>query len=234
MLDIQTSETNEAYLRRLSGKKRQSLRRKWRQLSKLGELKYARYTDSALPAAMREFLVMERGGWKGTAGTAMDLSDGTRSLACDVLSSRDYGATHVEALRLDDKPIAMSIHVAINGHAFFFKPAFDEMFAAYSPGQLLHLKTIESLYCDRWAVQIDSAVVPNDQLGTIWRERKRIGRVLVATSEKAPRGLVHATSTTLRAYTKSRSVASRVYRRTRHHSIAVQQDMKTRTSASAK
>lgn len=217
VLDTSAGETFDAYLQDMKAKKRQSLRRKWRQLAERGELDYARYHADDLPKAMSDFLALERSGWKGAAGTAMDLSDRTRSLAQDVLSNADYGATHIEALRLDGRPIAMSIHIAVNGQAFFFKPAFDETLATYSPGQLLHFKTIEELYRDRWAEQIDSAVLPHDQLSAIWRQRKRVGRVLVTTSPKAPSPLLEAASTTVRAYADSRGFAAQIYRRARQH-----------------
>lgn len=217
VLDTRAEDTFDAYLLNLKAKKRQSLRRKWRQLADLGELKYQRTHGHDVSQAMAEFLALERSGWKGAFGTAMDLSQFTRSLAHDVVCSSEFGATHIEALRLDDRPIAMSIHLAVNGQAFFFKPAFDEAYAAYSPGQLLHLKTIEELYRDRWAERIDSAVKPHDQLSAIWRERKRIGRVLVATSPKAPSRLLEATSSTVRAYASTRSAAAQVYRRARRH-----------------
>ncbi len=214
-IDLRAARSFEDYVKRMKGKKRQSLKRKWRKLAELGKLDYRRSCGGDLPAAMSDFLALERAGWKGDAGTAMALSEHTRSLAQDVLCNPQFGSTHIEALRLDGRPIAMNIHVCDRAQAYLFKPAYDQSLAPFSPGQLLHLKTVEGLFRDNWTDHLDAAVPRHDQLGAIWRDRRRIGRVLVATSRTMPKPLLDATAAGVRTYANARSVASHALRKTR-------------------
>ena len=187
LIDLAAAETGDAYLARLAGKTRQTLRRKWRQLEKLGSLTYETFTGDDLPSAMR-------------------------AMALDVFAGEDAGTTRVEALCLDGRPIAMSIHVGGGDSAVHFKPAYDERYASASPGRLLYMKSVEGLYRDRWATSLDSAVRPDSQLGSIWRERRRVGTLLIGTAPGTPRRLLAASSAVLHGFGSARGVLGRARR----------------------
>lgn len=215
-LDAGSAANFDAYLQRLSGKKRQSLRRKLRKLECLGTITHTVHVGADVGAAMDEFLVLEASGWKGRAGTAMKLNAETQSLARDVLANERFGLTRIEALRLEGRPVAMSIYVGTEKAAFLFKPTYDETYANMSPGRLLYLKTIETLFETQWTTRIDSAVPENDQLCSIWRDTIRVADVLVSTSPQQPRIALDSVAATISALKACRQGAAAAYRTTKN------------------
>lgn len=219
-LDAGSAPSIDAYLQRLSGKKRQSLRRKLRKLEGLGTVNHTVHVGADVGKAMDEFLVLEASGWKGRAGTAMKLNAETQSLARDVLSNERFGLTRIEALRLDGRPVAMSIYVGTEKAAFLFKPTYDETYANLSPGQLLYLKTTETLFETRWTSKIDSAVPENDQLRAIWCDRIGVADVLVSTSPQQPAIALDSVAAAISGLNTCRQGAATAYRTTKnslHH-----------------
>ena len=77
-------------------------------------------------------------GWKGARGTAL-IEEPTRAAfareAAEV--SRATVALRVHELALDGAAIASGVELRAGRRAFFWKIAYDEAFAAYSPGVLL-------------------------------------------------------------------------------------------------
>lgn len=186
LIDTASADTAEQYQQRLHRKTRQTLRRKKRQLEALGCLTFTAHRGPDLGPAMREFLHLEQRGWKGAAGTAMAQSAETLALVEDVLADEASEFARIDSLRLDGHAIAMSIHIGGGGSALHFKPAYDESYARYSPGMLLHMMTIEHLYADGWATCLDSATKPEDQISAIWRDRRHFGSVLIGASPRTP------------------------------------------------
>ena len=76
----------------------------------------------------------------------------------------------------------MNLNLRSQDAAFTLKTAYDEAFAAYSPGALL----------DRWSVTLvaaghltrfDSCADPGHRIEAIWHEQERIATLLVGVSE---------------------------------------------------
>ena len=63
----------EELLANCSGSRRKTLRKGWKRLNKLGEVRYQLVSDKdAIPAAIDAFLKVEESGWKGKEGTALN------------------------------------------------------------------------------------------------------------------------------------------------------------------
>jgi CelD/BcsL family acetyltransferase involved in cellulose biosynthesis len=84
-------------------------------------------------------------GWKGKANTAMASSAAHRQFFMEAVAQafecrKIFGA----ALRLDGRMIAGRLGFRSSEGSYLFKIAYDERFAAFSPGTLLELQTIEN------------------------------------------------------------------------------------------
>lgn len=129
----------------LSGRTRKHVRRQRERLAGMGALEYSTLETTSDPKAwLREFLDLEATGWKGKANTAMASSATHRQFFMEATAAalerrQMFGA----ALRLDGRMIAGRIGFRSSEGSYLFKIAYDEQLAAFSPGTLLELHTIE-------------------------------------------------------------------------------------------
>lgn len=147
------------------------------------------HTFATLTAAMDvaawtdEFLVLERGGWKGAAGSA---------LACDPRTTEMFraamnegfasGRLHAHALRVGGRAIAMTTYLVRNGRAYGFKACYDEAFAAYAPGLLLLKEVMRVLSVP---IVFDSCADANQgALNEMWRDRREILDICVSLGRR--------------------------------------------------
>ena len=171
------------------GKKRKELRRQHKRLAEEGVLSFARRDGSTdLDQWIGDFLALERAGWKGENGSALDCADETRALFHNALHGAvKAGKLELLAHYLDDKPIAMLVNFLSPPGAFSFKTAFDEDYARFSPGVLLQYENLELLerdgieWCDSCAAQ------DHPMIDSLWSGRRSIGRYSVAIGGKAKR-----------------------------------------------
>lgn len=124
---------------------------------------------------LAQFLALERAGWKGHAGSAMDCADETRGFFLAVL--RDAAARRsFEAgiLRAGERVLAISTQLGGSGQRFGFKMAYDESFACYAPGLLL-LNRLTDSFVERQVGQVDSCAAPDQQpISRLWPERREL------------------------------------------------------------
>ncbi len=132
-------EPEAYYSATVRGKKRKELRRQANRLSELGDVQFTQINDDAgLRQWIDEFLALEKQGWKGESGSALDCSDETRNFFRYTL----HGVAKADQLerhdvRLDGKPMAMLVNFLSAPGSFSFKTAFDEEYSRFSPGVLL-------------------------------------------------------------------------------------------------
>jgi hypothetical protein len=89
------------------------------------------------------------------------------------------------ALHLDGRPVAQRCNFTAGEGSFFFKPAFDEEYARFSPGLLLELETIRRLHAKPQIRWMDSCTTPdNRMMNGIWTDRRVIQTTLVATHKR--------------------------------------------------
>ena len=176
------------------GKKRKELRRQKNRLAEDGELTFARHTgDDGLVEWTREFLALERAGWKGSNGSALDCSPLTRALFTDTLKgAAAIGKLERLELRLDGRPLAMLVNFLCAPGSFSFKTAFDEDYARFSPGVLLQIENLVLLdragidWCDSCAAE------GHPMIDSLWTGRRSIGRYSVAIGGSGRRALFGA------------------------------------------
>ncbi|MEW4467970.1 GNAT family N-acetyltransferase [Parasphingorhabdus sp. JC815] len=169
------------YTANVRSKKRKELRRQAKRLGEMGEVRFSCHRDdTGLNDWIDDFLTLERAGWKGQQGSALDCSDDTRSFFGEALTgAAHYGQLERHDLRLDGKPLAMLVNFRSPPGSFSFKTAFDDAYSRFSPGVLLQLENLKMLDqpdCD-W---MDScAAEDHPMIDSLWSGRRHIGRFSV-------------------------------------------------------
>ncbi len=165
-------------------KKRKEINRLENRLAELGELQFS--TLESDEEAMRwidDFLVLEKKGWKGEAGSALGCDPAiSEFFRASCLGAQRAGKLDFHRLDLDGKPIAMLVNFLTAPGGFSYKIAFDEDYARYSPGVLLERYNLRIL--DRADIEwVDScASEDHPMINSLWRERRQIVRVTVPLS----------------------------------------------------
>ncbi len=170
----------------VGGKRRKEAGRLLRRLQDKGEVAFSSATSiGQVRNAMEAFLALEAGGWKGERGTAL--------LCNPVLATFSRAATRrlaglskcrIETMSFDGKPIAMGIVLISQGHAAFWKIAFDEAYAAWSPGVQLTLAMARNFAQDPSITLVDSCAMPDHpMIDHVWTDRREIIDVLVGAGD---------------------------------------------------
>lgn len=195
------------------GKRAKEWRRQHRRLLDRGPLAFrsARDPDS-VRLATEYFLLLEASGWKGRRGTALAqdpaLALFTRALTGDL--ARD-GRCRIESLELDGRPIAMGIVLRSRDRAYFWKTAFDESFAALSPGKQFALALTTAQREDPRTALTDSCALPDHpMIDRLWPERMTVADVIVATSATSA-GSVTRAAAWLRVRRRCRALLKTAY-----------------------
>jgi CelD/BcsL family acetyltransferase involved in cellulose biosynthesis len=182
------------YLERALGRHRhKELRRQWRRLSETGAVLFASTGEPAdVAAALEDFLVLEASGWKGRAGSAAAqheaqrrfMQSAVRELAAD-------GKVAIDRILVDGRTVAATILLRSGRSAWFWKIAYDEVFARFSPGVILSAVLTNELAEDATILTTDScASADHPMIDHLWRERLALGNRLIAVRPQAPFALV--------------------------------------------
>lgn len=183
------SATRSAYLERaLGGRRFRELRRTVRRLGETGTLSSTTETEpQAVVAALEDFLVLEAGGWKGKSGTAVacnaSILDFVRSAVAGLCSEHKID---IDRLALDGQAVAVGITLRSGDAAWFWKIAYDESLARYSPGVALIALVTERLAADPTIVCADScATADHAVINRTWSERLALHDLLIAVRPQA-------------------------------------------------
>ena len=173
----------------LGPRKQKELRRLGRRLSELGAVLFTSATKpAAVAAATEDFLVLEARGWKGRAGTAMAAHDDLRRFlrtAVDRLAAE--GKVCIARILLDGRAIAAAIVLRSGPTAWFWKIAYDEALARFSPGVMLTVALTEELTDDVTLAQADSCANSyHPMIDHIWRQRLVLVDRLLAARPEVP------------------------------------------------
>jgi len=91
-----------------------------------------------LPDAVRTYGEIEQRGWKGEAGTAVDINDNSGSFYVEMLDRfAARGQATAYQLIFDNEPVASAITIKGCGMMVILKITFDEAKSDYSPGLLM-------------------------------------------------------------------------------------------------
>jgi CelD/BcsL family acetyltransferase involved in cellulose biosynthesis len=163
---------------------RKDWRRLMRRLSEQGtlEVRSLQASDDVAPW-ISDFLMMEAAGWKGRNGTALATdAAGTAFFHNMATAAHARGALHMAGLFMDGRAVALQCNLFAQGQGAAFKVAFDENWAAFSPGVLLEVEAIRDVYARPGFVAMDSCTGRDHPLmNRLWRGVRRIDRCRVAT-----------------------------------------------------
>ena len=175
---VQTTLTGERYEEQtLSGRRRKQLRRLWRRLGEQGALRVERREEGEeVQQGVEAFLALEQRGWKGRERTAMaDHADHRAFLGALAREGAAEGKLQVWSLSLDQRPIAMALLLRSGPGLFAFKIAYDENFAAFSPGVLLDREIFGALLGQPGLAWVDSCSDPDAPTeDSQWGQRRQM------------------------------------------------------------
>jgi CelD/BcsL family acetyltransferase involved in cellulose biosynthesis len=142
---------------------------KWaRQMRKLAS--QGRFEATSGVEGIDAFFEVEPRGWKGARGTA--LSDDPARLAFARAALEEFaraGRLDAMTLRLDGKPLAAGLVLRAGGRAFYWKTAYDEVYAEASPGVQLTLLHSRALAGTAGLLVVDScAGEDHPMIGRVW------------------------------------------------------------------
>ncbi len=152
-------------------------------------------------AWLQQFLQLERAGWKGQEGSAMDCAPATRDFFLRTLrAGLAKGRVQLLSLVRDGQPIAMKTHLLDGALAYTWKVAFDEAHAKQSPGALLELAAMQQLLAIPGVVAMDSAGVPkNEPFDRLYNARRPIAQLRLGTGGLLSRAALAALPIAARA-----------------------------------
>jgi hypothetical protein len=139
--------------------------------------------------ALEAFLALERAGWKGRRGTALAVrADEAAFIRAAVAALAARGQIRVALLQRDGQPVAGALVMVSGSRAFYFKTAYDERLARFSPGTLLTRELTTRLLADAGIALTDSLAVPrHPMIERLWPDRVEMFDWLVATrAESGP------------------------------------------------
>ncbi len=166
----------------LKGKISQNLRRCGAKLTTLGAWSVSTHMDlEEARAALESLLSIEASGWKGEAGTALASNPDTLAFARQAFDPANLRPTPIfSVLWLEGRAIAASMNLIGHDNAANLKCAYDETYAACSPGVLLDVALADELRRTSFTPMIDSVALPGHPVERVWPERMRCGWVAMA------------------------------------------------------
>jgi len=162
---------------------RKELRRRWRRLAETGAIAITIATDpSAIDRALEDFFRLEANGWKGKAGTAAFADEKVQRFMRNALFKlAAQQKVSINRLLVDGRSIAATVTLRSGRSAWFWKIAYDEDFARFSPGVMLSVELTADLLDDRNVLRADScATADHPMIDHLWRERLSLCNRLIA------------------------------------------------------
>lgn len=173
---------DEVHAPALSGKRRGEMLRKRRQLAEhLGDPVEVR-DGSGDPEAIEGFLRGEASGWKARERTHYLRSPQHADLfreTCRRFAAA--GRLQLFVLSAGGTDVAWKVNFESGNTVFGFKTAYDDAFAAFSPGAQLAFDFVQ-IFRDSSFATLDSCAAPDSELfNRLWPDRRPIRTLLVPT-----------------------------------------------------
>lgn len=159
------------------------MRRLKRRLSETGEVTLVQAQDPRqVRDAIEIFLTLEASGWKGKRGSAMLQEAGessfVRTMTRDLARQR---RCRVDLLKVNGVVIAAGIVLRCGDTAYYWKTAYDENYARFSPGlQLTYELTKKQLEKTDLALTDSCAIQNHPMINQVWHQRIEIADLWVA------------------------------------------------------
>ncbi len=154
-----------------------------RQMRRLKERGAAAFHTAADRVTVERFLALEAKGWKGAQHTALSADADLAAFARSMLAGfAAEGKLAVHLLEFDGEPIAAGVTLRSGVRAFYWKTAYDESFAEYSPGLQLTLEISRIHERDASIAATDScAIEGHPMIDRLWTARLALTDCLLPT-----------------------------------------------------
>jgi CelD/BcsL family acetyltransferase involved in cellulose biosynthesis len=166
----------------MSARQRKELRRQWRRLADTGAIAITIATEpAAVDRALEDFFSLEALGWKGRAGTAAADDEKVQGFVRTALFklAADRKAS-INRLLVDGRAVAATVALRSGHSAWFWKIAYNEDFARFSPGVMLSVELTGELLDDTTMLCADSCATANHpMIDHLWRERLSLADRLI-------------------------------------------------------
>lgn len=165
-----------------STRKRKELGRQRRRLAELGELGFTiAATPMEVAEALPEFLALEAGGWKGANRTAAAQMPALRRFMEEAVNGlAAQQKAEIACLRLGGRMVACGLTLRSGDGAWFWKTAYDEQLARFSPGVLMALDLTAALQAEAAPAFVDSCAAPDHpMIDHLWRDRRPLSDRLI-------------------------------------------------------
>lgn len=153
-----------------------------RRLAETGEVSFGSASEAAdIRLASEWFLALEQAGWKGRRRTAF-LSDAGDAafLRAALRQLARAGKCRIDWIAVDGRPIAMAIVLRSADRAYYWKTAYDEHYARYSPGVQLTRTLAEHQLADPAVRITDSCAIANHpMIDRLWPSRQAMFDLLI-------------------------------------------------------
>ncbi len=171
----------------LDKKRRKEWARQRRRLEERGRVE-STAVDGA--GGVEAFLALEERGWKGARGSALGADAARAAFTREMLARfAARGQLRIHSLALDGEPIAIGLVLRSGARAFYWKTAYDERFADYSPGLQLTLDLSRRLEREPGLALIDScAISGHPMIDRLWRARLDLVDLALALRAGPARG----------------------------------------------
>jgi CelD/BcsL family acetyltransferase involved in cellulose biosynthesis len=177
----------DAFERLISAKHRRDLDRQLRRLCERGAVSVMTARNATdLEAAFTSFAVLERSGWKGRRGTAIDQDAAIVDFARDAVTRlARRGAAAIDVMRVGERPVAALIRFDHAGLSIPWKIAYDESFSAFSPGKQLMCDATRRWLLDASILRVDPVCEgSNPLMSGVFKDSEPYGALFVSTRRR--------------------------------------------------
>ena len=176
-----------------SAKRRKEWRRQHRRLSESGTRTWRSATTPADVARTAErFLALEHNGWKGRRGTSL-LADPHLATFVRTMTRlmAHEGKCRIDTLEIDGEAVAMGVILTVGDRAHFWKTAYDERFAGYSPGVQFTNELADRQHADARVTTTDSCAMPDHaMIDRLWPGRMPVADLMIGLPSGSARSFV--------------------------------------------
>ncbi len=189
------TDTDVSWHGHASVKHQKELRRQHRRLAECGELTWTSAADpTEVRRAFETFLTLEASGWKGRRGAALLRDPGLAAFSRVMTRSMARSQScRIDALELNRQPVAMGVVLNSGRHSALWKIAYDETYAAYSPGvQFIREFTLRQARDTHIEITDSCAQPDHSMIDRLWPDRLPITDLFAQTASNRSGAFVQA------------------------------------------
>jgi CelD/BcsL family acetyltransferase involved in cellulose biosynthesis len=185
---VMPSELPDDPLTLCSKKPRQNFRRNLRRLGDHGAVDVEFITDrDRIADCTQTFLELESAGWKGEAGSAMASQPDRAAFARELIARfADDQRAVFTMLKIDNRPIGVSLKLLAGTTLFAFKLGWAPEFAKHSPGAVTVgevMRQVRDILPQ--VTELDSCSRPGSDIESLWPHRRRLVSGVFASTPTA-------------------------------------------------